>query len=78
MRRHLSPAEAEVAVLMACGLTTRQVAAIRGTTFSTAKFQAAQVLVKTGCNRNRLVEILHEVEVRDGRRALVVVPSVNK
>jgi DNA-binding NarL/FixJ family response regulator len=54
---------------MAAGLSNRQIAAVRGTTFSTAKFQAAEVITKTGCNRYRLAEILHEVEVRDGRKA---------
>lgn len=66
--RRISPAEAEVAVLMAIGLTNRQIAALRGTTFSTAKHQAAQVLRKTGCNRARLFEKFHEFEVRDERR----------
>jgi len=67
--RGISPAEAEVALLMAIGLTNRQIAALRGTTFSTAKYQAASVLRKTGSNRNRLAEILAEVEVRDCRRS---------
>ena len=71
MRRPLAPAEAEVAVLMAIGLTNREIAQARGTTVSTAKFQAANVLTKTGCNRNRLGEILHFVEVRDMRRAVM-------
>jgi DNA-binding NarL/FixJ family response regulator len=68
--RHLSPAEAEVAILMACGLKNREIAQARGTTFATARFQAQRVLVKTGCNRVRLGEILHEVEVRDARRTI--------
>lgn len=68
MTRRLSPAEAEVALLMALGFTNREIAARRGTTFSTAKFQVEQVLRKTGCARHRLAEILAEVEVRDMRR----------
>jgi len=69
MRRHLSPAESQVAVLMAIGLSNREIAEFRGTRFSTAKFQAQQVITKTGVSRNRLGEILHFVEVRDGRKA---------
>ena len=68
MTRRLSPAEAEVAVLMAVGLSNRQIAQLRGTTFATAKFQAGNVLTKTGRNRARLAEVLHEIEVRDMRR----------
>jgi DNA-binding CsgD family transcriptional regulator len=69
MTRRISPAEAEVALLMAIGLTNRQIAALRGTTFATAKYQVEQVLRKTGVARHRLAEILAEVEVRDGRRS---------
>ena len=64
----LSPAEAEVAALMACGLRNREIAQARGTTFATAKTQAASVLRKTQRNRAGLAAILHEVEIRDGRR----------
>jgi len=71
IRRHLSPAEAEVALLMACGCSNRTIARLRGTAFSTAKFQAQNVLVKTGSSRHRLAEVLHEVEVRDMRRAVL-------
>lgn len=67
--RRLSPAEAEVAVLMAIGLTNKEIARLRGTTFSTAKYQASNVLQRTGCSRARLGEILHEVEIREGRRS---------
>lgn len=66
--RTLSPAEAEVAILMACGLRNREIAERRGTTFATAKTQAASVLRKTERNRSGLAAILHEVEVRDNRR----------
>jgi DNA-binding CsgD family transcriptional regulator len=66
--RRLSPAESEVCLLMAIGLTNREIAIARGTTFATAKYQAAQVLLRTGCNRHRLAEILDTVEVRDERR----------
>lgn len=61
MTRRLSPAETQVALLMAVGLTNRQIAAFRGTTFATAKAQAAQVHRKTGLARERLGEILREV-----------------
>jgi DNA-binding NarL/FixJ family response regulator len=67
--RSLSPAEAEVALLMALGLTNRQIAALRGTTFSTAKYQAQHVLRKTGVARHRLAEIFAGLEVRDGLRS---------
>lgn len=69
MTRRLSPAEMEVCVLMALGFSNREIAVARGTAFSTAKTQAHRVLLGTGRNRHRLVEVLHEIEVRDMRRA---------
>jgi len=70
--RRVSPAEAEVALLMAVGLSNREIAQLRGTTFHTAKYQVQNVLRKTGVPRHRLVEVLREglLEVRDERRSV--------
>lgn len=65
----LSPAESEVALLMAYGLSNREIATLRGTTFSTAKDQVQSVLRKTGVARHRLAEVVGDLEVRDGRRS---------
>lgn len=72
MTRRVSPAEAEVALLMAIGLSNREIAKLRGTTFSTAKYQVQNVLRKTGVARHRLIEVLREglLEVRTDRRSV--------
>jgi DNA-binding CsgD family transcriptional regulator len=54
----LTPAEAEVCRLMACGLGSQEIAALRDVSIETVRVQSKQILHKTGAgSRSRLVRL---------------------